>query len=46
MVATGIDNLGPALETQPAESSFAELAVMRHDYHHIADRIERGATTV
>jgi cell division protein FtsZ len=45
-VATGIDNLGPVLQTQPAESSSAELAVRRRDYHHIADRIERGSTTV
>jgi cell division GTPase FtsZ len=46
VVATGIDNLGPALQTQPAESSFAELGVRRHDHHHIADRFERGARTV
>src|SRR6201994_3644202 len=38
VVATGIDNLGPALQTQPAESSFTELAGrLGSDSHRIAD---------
>jgi cell division protein FtsZ len=37
-VATGIDNLDPALETQPAESSFTEFGgKLRNDFHHLAD---------
>ncbi len=44
MVATGIDNLGPAHQTQPAESSLAELAGrLRNDRRRIADRIEHSA---
>src|SRR6185437_1866591 len=44
VVATGIDNLGPALQTQPAESSFTELAGrLGSDSHRINDRIERSA---
>jgi cell division protein FtsZ len=44
VVATGIDNLGPALQTQPAESSFTELAGrLGSDSGRIDDRIERGA---
>jgi cell division protein FtsZ len=44
VVATGIDNLGPARQTQPAESSLTELAGrLRNDSRRIADRIERSA---
>jgi len=45
VVATGIDNLGPALQTQPAaETSLTELAGrLRNDSRRIADRIERSA---
>ena len=45
VVATGIDNLGPALPTQPAvETSLTELAGrLRNDSRRIADRIERSA---
>jgi cell division protein FtsZ len=44
VVATGIDNLDPARQTQPAESSLAQLAGrLRNDSRRIADRIERGA---
>jgi cell division protein FtsZ len=44
VVATGIDNLDPALQAQPAESSLTELAGrLRDDSRQIADRIERGA---
>jgi cell division protein FtsZ len=44
VVATGIDNLGAARKTQPAESSLTELAGrLRNDSHRIADRIERSA---
>jgi cell division protein FtsZ len=44
VVATGIDNLGPARQTQPAESSLPELAGrLRNDGRRIADRIERSA---
>ena len=43
VVATGIDNLGAARQTQPAESALMELAgKLRHDSRRIADRIERG----
>ncbi len=43
VVATGIDNLGPARQTQPAESSLTELAGrLRNDSRRIADRIERS----
>jgi cell division protein FtsZ len=42
VVATGIDNLGPARQTQP--SSLMELAGrLRNDSRRIADRIERSA---
>ena len=45
VVATGIDNLGSALPTQPAvETSLTELAGrLRNDSRRIADRIERSA---
>jgi cell division protein FtsZ len=44
VVATGIDNLGVARQTQPAESSLTDLAGrLSHDRHRIADRIERSA---
>src|SRR3989442_5014587 len=43
VVATGIDNLGPARQTQPAENSLTELAGrLRNDGRRIADRIERS----
>jgi cell division protein FtsZ len=43
VVATGIDNLGPAREVQPAESSFSELAGrLRNDSRRIADQIEHS----
>jgi cell division protein FtsZ len=43
VVATGIDNLGPACQTQPAESSLSELARrLRNDSRRIADPIERS----
>src|SRR6202040_1583066 len=42
VVATGIDNLGAAL--QPAESSLTDLAGrLRNDNRRVADRIERRA---
>jgi cell division protein FtsZ len=44
VVATGIDNLGQARQTQPTESSLTELAGrLRNDSPRIADRIERTA---
>jgi cell division protein FtsZ len=44
VVATGIDNLGAARQTQPAESALTELAgKLRSDSRRIADRIERPA---
>src|SRR5438876_8834779 len=44
VVATGIDNLGPARNTQPAESSLTEITGrLRNDSRRIADRIERSA---
>jgi cell division protein FtsZ len=44
VVATGIDNLDPARQAQPAQSSLTELAGrLRNDSRRIADRIERGA---
>ena len=44
MVATGIDNLDPALQAQPAESSLTELAGrLRDDSRQIADRAGHGA---
>jgi cell division protein FtsZ len=43
VVATGIDNLGTARQTQPA-GSLTELAVrLRNDNRRIADQIERNA---
>src|SRR5258705_4389793 len=46
VVATGIDNLGPARQTQPAESLLTELAGrLRNDNRRTADRIERSAPT-
>ncbi|MCP3370183.1 cell division protein FtsZ [Bradyrhizobium cajani] len=44
VVATGIDNLDPAQQTPPAETSLTQLAGrLRNDSRRIADRIERGA---
>ena len=44
VVATGIDNLGPARQAQPAENMLTELAGrLSNDRRRIADRIERGA---
>jgi cell division protein FtsZ len=44
MVATGIDNLDPARQIQPAQSSLTELAGrLSNDSRRIADRIERIA---
>ncbi|MET4388531.1 cell division protein FtsZ [Bradyrhizobium sp. F1.4.3] len=44
VVATGIDNVDPAQQTQPAESPLTQLAGrLRNDSRRIADRIERGA---
>jgi cell division protein FtsZ len=34
VVATGIDNLGPTLQTRPTESSFRELAGRLHNGYH------------
>jgi cell division protein FtsZ len=43
-VATGIDNLGAARQTQPAESTLTELAgELRNDNRRIADWIDRSA---
>src|SRR5216683_2989029 len=44
VVATGIDNLGLAHQTQPAESSLTDLASrLRNDSRRIVDRIEHSA---
>ena len=44
VVATGIDNLGPARQTQAAESSLTDFAGrLRHDSRRIADHMERSA---
>ena len=44
VVATGIDNLDPARNTPPAESSLTEITGrLRSDSRRIADRIERSA---
>src|SRR5712664_3145592 len=44
VVATGIDNLDPARNTPPAESSLTEITGrLRSDNRRIADRIERSA---
>jgi len=44
VVATGIDNLGSARQTQPAERSLSELAGrLSGDVHRIAGRTERSA---
>ena len=44
VVATGIDNLDPALQAQPAESSLTELAGrLRDDSRQIADWAGHGA---
>ncbi|MGY3619593.1 cell division protein FtsZ [Bradyrhizobium sp. USDA 10063] len=44
VVATGIDNLGPAQRTQPAQSALTELAGrLRNDNRRIVNGIERGA---
>ncbi|MCK1480869.1 cell division protein FtsZ [Bradyrhizobium sp. 197] len=44
VVATGIDNLDPALQTPPSETSLTQLAgKLRNDSRRIADRIERSA---
>jgi cell division protein FtsZ len=43
-VATGIDNLDQAQQTQPAENLLAELAGrLSNDRRRIAERIERSA---
>jgi cell division protein FtsZ len=43
VVATGIDNLGPARHVQAAESSLSELAGrLRNDSRRIADQIEHS----
>jgi len=43
VVATGIDNLGPARQVQAAESSLSELAGrLRNDSRRIADQIEHS----
>jgi cell division protein FtsZ len=45
VVASGIDNLDPAHQTQAAESSLTELAGrLRNDSRRVADRIERSAS--
>ena len=45
VVATGIDNLGSARQTQPAESLLTELAGrLSRDRLRVADRIERNAS--
>jgi cell division protein FtsZ len=44
VVATGIDNLGPARQVQAAESSLSELAGRLHnDSRRIADQIEHSS---
>ena len=44
VVATGIDNLGLAPQTQPAQGALAELAgKLRNENRRTADRIERSA---
>ncbi|XIA62260.1 cell division protein FtsZ [Bradyrhizobium sp. TZ2] len=44
VVATGIDNLGAARQTQPAENLLTELAGrLSNDRRRTVDRIERGA---
>ncbi len=44
VVATGIDNLSTARQTQPAESSLTDLAGrLSNDRRRIAERIERNA---
>ena len=44
VVATGIDNLNQAQQTQPAENLLAQLAGrLSNDRRRTADRIERGA---
>jgi cell division protein FtsZ len=44
VVATGIDNLDAARQTQPAEGSFTDLAGrLSNDRRRIADRTERSA---
>ncbi|WP_027521828.1 cell division protein FtsZ [Bradyrhizobium sp. Ec3.3] len=44
VVATGIDNLGPARQVQQAQGSIAELAGrLGNDGRRVADRIERSA---
>jgi cell division protein FtsZ len=44
VVATGIDNLDPARQIQPAQSSLTELAGrLSDDRRRIADRVERSA---
>jgi cell division protein FtsZ len=44
VVATGIDNLGAARQTQPGASSLTELAGrLSNDSRRVADRIERNA---
>jgi len=44
VVATGIDNLSPARQTRPAESSFTEIGGrLRNDSRRIADPTEHSA---
>jgi cell division protein FtsZ len=44
VVATSLNNVGPARQTQAAESSLTELAGrLRNDSRRIADRIEPSA---
>ncbi|MFK4511306.1 cell division protein FtsZ [Bradyrhizobium daqingense] len=44
VVATGIDNVDPALQAQPVETALTQLAGrLRNDGRRIADRIERSA---
>ena len=43
VVATGIDNVDPALQAQPVETALTQLAGrLRNDSRRIADRIERS----
>ncbi|MEH2528695.1 cell division protein FtsZ [Bradyrhizobium sp. AZCC 1620] len=45
VVATGIDNLSPARQSQPAESSLTDLAGrLSNDRRRTADRIERSVS--
>jgi cell division protein FtsZ len=47
VVATGIDNVGPARRAPPAESSYAEMTGgLRNDGRRVADRTEYGAAAL